>query len=239
MRYPTDEDIVEGMDLALKNAEQFIEDSEILMRGSSYGHALGLAELAIEEIGRTHLMLQHLFGFITDEELHEGLTLHGSKLEGFMALDITRRLEERERFFEILAKAIMVWIGEKELEEVELTEEDLETLVRELPRFQRKFGGFAESTKRKRHRGFYIDWDGTTWVSPEDIPRDYVEELLVVARRNLQLYRGKYLLIATIAPPSIKAKSKLFFDRFKEKMAELEQSVKRSDEEEDQRGSHS
>jgi AbiV family abortive infection protein len=52
-----DEQLNEGIRLCARNANRYLRDAELLYRNRSYGHALAMSILALEEHGRKILMI--------------------------------------------------------------------------------------------------------------------------------------------------------------------------------------
>lgn len=52
----------EGIRLCTENAFKLLEDAEILLKNGSYGHALGLSILAVEEYGKKIMLVAAKFG---------------------------------------------------------------------------------------------------------------------------------------------------------------------------------
>jgi len=48
---------------ALKNAKQFLHDSEVQIRNGSYAHASTLAALGIEEAVKAKIAIRHIMGW--------------------------------------------------------------------------------------------------------------------------------------------------------------------------------
>ena len=60
-------ELQKAIELCTWNAQRFINDARLLMKARSYGHALSLAILAVEETGKKMLLWQVYFGTLEVE----------------------------------------------------------------------------------------------------------------------------------------------------------------------------
>ncbi|MCP8320733.1 MAG: AbiV family abortive infection protein [archaeon] len=94
------------MELCIENSERFVQDAELIYKNKSYGHALSLAVLAMEEIGKTILFWRVGLGYESfDKKLWEDLfKKHKPKLKRalnqILALSIARNKSAFMKFIE-------------------------------------------------------------------------------------------------------------------------------------------
>lgn len=74
--------------LSLENAETYLNDAELLINNSSFGHAIALTILALEEVGKAIYCNWAKNGFVkVNDDFFKGLKTHKTKLRVLKEID--------------------------------------------------------------------------------------------------------------------------------------------------------
>jgi AbiV family abortive infection protein len=169
MKIPSKE-FAKGVELCLNNATSLLEDSQLLANKGSYGHAVFLVISAIEETSKAFICSGGRIEIWKDKELHDDLISHRQKYSLFVIMVLADAFE-RGFSRQIQTKE------KKKPKPVQL--EDLEELGRDL-------NNTIEELWKSRLKSLYVDHQQGKWLSPSDIKREEVEELLQYAAKYKQ-----------------------------------------------------
>jgi AbiV family abortive infection protein len=166
MKIPSKE-FAKGVELCLNNATSLLEDAQLLANKGSYGHAVFLVISAIEETSKAFICSGGRIEIWKDKELHDDLISHRQKYSLFVIMVLADAFE-RGFSRQIQTKE------KKKPKPVQL--EDLEELGRDL-------NNTIEELWKSRLKSLYVDHQQGKWLSPSDIKREEVEELLQYAAK--------------------------------------------------------
>jgi len=184
--------------LSLKNAEQYINDAEVLVKKRSYGHAFALSVLAEEELAKAvmyYLCAEGIFG-----------------IEGKWRKDSLRHVRKQEFAFGIAFMYEMILIVEEALDFAQgkakgnatrfkqiFERKIAEILQKEQKLFASKHGDVYEHLKpfeelqKKRERSMYVEADlrKREVTSPKDFKKSEAKQYIFHVQERVEVLRDE------------------------------------------------
>jgi len=136
--------------IALENAEAFLNDASLLFSNSSFGHAVALTILALEEMGKAVYCNWAIKGFVKiDDDFFERLKTHKVKQRVHM---------EVERLAILSGEISKYQIGKRRNYPFESGSEELRVIseIEALPQF-RSVGAFYKQLDKLKQLALYVD----------------------------------------------------------------------------------
>jgi len=166
MKIPTEE-FEKGVELCFNNVTSLLEDANLLLNKGSNGHALFFVVSAIEETSKAFMYSCGRIEVWKGSELYRDVIKHLQKYSLFIIVIFA------DSFMHSFNKAIQPEekkiLKPLELEDLEELGRDLETVIKEI--------------WKSRLQSLYVDYQQGKWLSPCDIDREEVEELLQYANK--------------------------------------------------------
>lgn len=152
-----------GVELCFSNATSLIEDAQSLLQQKSFGHALFLGISAIEEISKAFMFACGRVEVWKSKDLFYDVRQHPSKYTLFVISILADATEKAIQTKEFKIKEPL------ELDDLVEIGKDLESVIKEIWNL--------------RLQSLYVDYQRGNWLSPSDIKREDVEELLQYANK--------------------------------------------------------
>ena len=169
MKIPSEE-LAKAVELCFKNVTSLLEDAKLLIHKGSYGHALFLVISAIEETSKAFICSCGRIEIWKDSELYDDLVNHLQKLSLFVIVVFADAFER----------------GFKRAIETKQKKKPQPFQLKDLEQLARDFDTTIIEIWKWRLQSLYVDYRQGTWVSPNDIERENVEELLQYATKYKQ-----------------------------------------------------
>lgn len=174
MTIPTEE-FKKGVELCFNNVTSLLEDANLLLHKGSNGHALFLVVSAIEETSKAFM---YSCGRV---EIWKGKELDNDVIKHFKKYWLFVFVISADSFMHGFNKAIQT----KEYKITKPLElDDLEELGRDLE-------STVEEIWKSRLQSLYVDYQQGKWLSPCDIDREEVEELLQYANKYKRIMESQ------------------------------------------------
>ena len=156
-----------GARYALDNANDFISESKYFIKNQKFGRALFFLICAIEETSKTDLYLMQYRGcekyFYLDPRKNRKPRWIKVKNESIM--DHQRKMGRFERFL-YMCNLTKEYLGENRLKREKMIPIDEDSIP------------MVEDLFEKRNTGIYVDFKQGSWITPNNIRKETVENLM-------------------------------------------------------------
>lgn len=193
--YFSKEELKGAVELCLENAEQYIKDAELLIEGSSFGHAYAFGVLAYEELGKAVVCSTRVFlyGHINKDVLDKKKWRDKKRQNSLMSHT------KKQKIMKVVDTLIEALHPLFSAEKLEISKEDEEEVIKyfsdspdrsiELIRraysyiidFKADLEDLSEETEKtvkeftledEKWHGLYVDYKDGKFISPKTVGKD-------------------------------------------------------------------